>query len=124
MNKLSAFAALWQAIRGQRRSDAPALGEQIAAFPRLIAQTLRGDYGGMGKARLLAMVAALVYIVSPVDVIPESLFMVLGLGDDAVVLSWLAGAVLAETEAFMRWERTVQGKAPQPNENIVVGEVI
>lgn len=122
MNKLSAFAALWQAIRGQRRPDAPDLGEQMSALPRLVIGTLRGDYGGMGKARLLALVAALVYIVSPVDLLPESLFMVFGLGDDALVLSWLAGAVLAETEAFLRWERretTAPRAAP-----VVVGEVV
>ena len=120
MNKLSAFAALWQAIRGQRRSDAPALGEQMAALPRLIGGTLRGEYGGMGKGRLLAMIAALVYIVSPIDIIPEGLFMFFGLGDDAVVLSWLAGTVLAETEAFMRWERREDAKSSR----IVVGEVV
>lgn len=122
MNKLSAFAALWQAIRGQRRPDAPGLGEQMSALPRLLARTLRGADGGMGKGRLLAMVAALGYIVSPVDVIPESLFMFLGLGDDAFVLSWLAGAVLAETETFLRWERG-ETRAPKAD-TVVVGEVV
>ncbi len=111
--RLSAFAALWAAIRGQRRPGAPGLSRQLAALPRLIGSVLRGSYTGMGKSRLLLMVGALVYIVSPLDLVPEGLFAFLGLGDDAIVLSWLAGAVLAETEAFLAWEGDVPSAAPR-----------
>lgn len=104
MGKLSAFAALWQAIRGQRRPDAPSLLDQLLALPRMITATLRGSYPGMDRTRLFMMAAALAYIISPIDLIPETLFLVLGLGDDAIVLGWLAGAVLTETEAFLAWE--------------------
>lgn len=102
--KLSAFAALWAAIRGQRRPGAPGLGALLGALPRLISGVLKGTYTGMGRSRLLWMAAALVYIVSPVDLIPEGMFMILGLGDDALVMTWLAGTILSETEAFLDWE--------------------
>jgi uncharacterized membrane protein YkvA (DUF1232 family) len=68
----------------------------------MIFQTLIGRYDG--KWRLLLMTAATAYIVSPVDLIPEAFFLVAGLVDDAVVLAWLAGAVLSETERFLEWE--------------------
>jgi len=52
------------------------------------------------------IVAALGYVVSPIDVVPEAFLSVLGLADDAVVASWIAAALVNETESFLRWERT------------------
>lgn len=69
----------------------------------MLKATASGKYdGGM---RLALMTAATVYVVSPIDVIPEAFLLVLGLADDAVMIAWLAGAVLAETERFLEWER-------------------
>jgi uncharacterized membrane protein YkvA (DUF1232 family) len=51
------------------------------------------------------MLAALVYIVSPVDLVPEGLFTVFGLADDAMLVAWLASALVNDTEAFLHWER-------------------
>ena len=63
----------------------------------------KGEYdGGM---RLALMAAATAYIVSPIDVIPEAFFFVFGLADDAVMVTWLAGTVLGETERFLEWEK-------------------
>lgn len=104
MKRISAFAALWQAVRGQRRPDAPPVSEQLLALPRLVTMTLRGAYPGLDRSRLLLMGLALAYVVSPVDVMPEALMLLAGLGDDALVLSWLAGTVLVETEKFLVWE--------------------
>jgi len=119
MKRISAFAALWQALRGQRRHDAPPVSEQLMALPRLVMMTARGTYPGMDRSRLLMMGLALAYVVSPIDVMPEALMLLAGLGDDAVVLSWLAGAVLVETERFLAWEG-----APSPargQEGVVPG---
>ncbi|MFV0460490.1 MAG: YkvA family protein [Actinomycetales bacterium] len=102
--KASSFAALWAAVRGARRAGSASVGTRLAALPRLIRGVLRGEYPGMAPSKLFLMAAALVYIVSPVDLVPESVFLLLGLGDDALVLTWLAGAVLAETDAFLDWE--------------------
>jgi uncharacterized membrane protein YkvA (DUF1232 family) len=128
MGRMSAFAALWQALRGQRGPDAPPLGEQLRALPRLVSMTLRGQYPGMDRGRLLMMAMALVYVVSPVDVMPEALLLLAGFGDDALVLGWLAGAVLTETEAFLAWEAEgagVRGGAdPGRRGRTIPGEVV
>ena len=51
------------------------------------------------------MLGAAGYIVSPIDLIPEAVAPVLGLADDALVLSWLATRLVEETEAFLAWEQ-------------------
>ena len=50
--------------------------------------------------------AAVVYIVSPLDFMPEGLFGVFGLTDDAVVVTWLVAALVNDTESFLAWERS------------------
>lgn len=122
MKRISAFAALWQAVRGQRRPDAPPVLEQLLALPRLVTSTLRGTYPGMDRSKLLLMGLALAYVVSPVDVMPEALMLLAGLGDDALVLSWLAGAVLVETERFLAWEGAPS--AAHGNDGVIPGQVL
>lgn len=100
---MAAFTAVWQALR-QQRAGGPDLGELLAAVPRLVAAAARGTYPGLDVRRVLMMAGALAYVASPVDALPEALLLVVGLTDDAVVLSWLAGALLAETRAFLDWE--------------------
>lgn len=85
----------------------------MASLPRLVRATVRGEYAGTSRGRLLALVAALLYVVSPIDLVPEMFLPILGLGDDALVIGWIAARVINETESFLTWERnrdrTVRG---------------
>jgi len=63
---------------------------------------MRGEYDG--KLRLALMAGALVYVVSPIDLAPELMLAVFGLADDLLMVTWLAGSVLSETERFLEWE--------------------
>lgn len=80
----------------------PGLGRRLAALPRLVKASLRGEYDA--GARLLLIAAASLYIVSPLDALPEVLLGPFGLIDDAFVVTWLTGALLSETERFLEWE--------------------
>jgi len=95
------------------RAGTPGLGARLTSLPRLVRATLRGEYAGTTRARLLTLVAALLYVVSPIDLVPELLLPILGLGDDALVIGWVAAALINETESFLTWERdrdrTVRG---------------
>ena len=81
----------------------PSLGRRLAALPRMVRASAKGEYdGGM---RVALMAAATAYVLSPVDVVPELLMAVFGLADDALMIAWLAGSVLSETERFIEWEQ-------------------
>jgi uncharacterized membrane protein YkvA (DUF1232 family) len=79
----------------------------------MLRQGITGRYPHLDKRRMVLAAAAVVYIVSPIDLIPELFLPVIGLADDAAVAVWLIGAILAETDAFLRWEaeqaRIVEG---------------
>ena len=85
-------------------------------MPRMIRASLRGEYDG--GARLFLMAAASLYILSPLDAIPELFTAFIGLIDDAFVVTWLTGALLSETERFLEWER-LQGQGP----SVIAGSV-
>jgi uncharacterized membrane protein YkvA (DUF1232 family) len=106
VKRVAATRALWDFVRGARRPGAPSAGDRLSALPRMVAMSLSGRYPFLPRHRLFMMGAAILYVLMPVDLLPELLLPVIGLGDDAIVLAWLVGAVLAETEAFLAWERS------------------
>ncbi|MEV4665343.1 YkvA family protein [Micromonospora echinofusca] len=101
LKRTAAFSALARALVAGARGG-PSLGARLGALPRMIRATTRGEYDG--GLRLALMTAATAYIVSPVDLLPELPLGLFGLADDAVMVTWLAGSVLAETERFLEWE--------------------
>jgi uncharacterized membrane protein YkvA (DUF1232 family) len=56
-------------------------------------------------AKTLKRAAATTYVISPIDLAPEAFLFVFGLADDAVMIAWLAGTVLSETERYLEWEK-------------------
>lgn len=108
-----ALRSLVTAARTATRPGTPGFGDRMASLPRLVRATVRGEYAGTSRGRLLALVAALLYVVSPIDLVPEMFLPILGLGDDALVIGWIAARVINETESFLTWERnrdrTVRG---------------
>ena len=63
----------------------------------------RNEYGDISRDKLLMVIAALIYFVSPFDVIPDWL-PVLGHIDDAFVVTLALKSVRTELDAFMAWE--------------------
>ena len=124
ITRTAAVLTLVRALRGASGPDEPGLAARLRAVPRLVRATASGDYSGTSRGRLAALVAAAVYVVSPVDLLPDWLPLI-GLADDAVVISWLAAAVLGETGGFLRWERAHAGRRPAgPREDVVPGYVV
>ena len=65
---------------------------------------MEGHYDGLGLGRLLLLLMAAMYILSPIDLIPEVLLPILGGADDLAVIAWLAGALIGEADRFLDWE--------------------
>jgi uncharacterized membrane protein YkvA (DUF1232 family) len=110
LRRTAAITALWRALTSSSRGGAD-LSTKLSATPRMLWQTMRGRYDGLG--RLLLMVGAAAYVISPVDFAPELLLGPLGLIDDTIIVAWIAGTFLAESERFLSWEsggRTVHGE--------------
>jgi uncharacterized membrane protein YkvA (DUF1232 family) len=113
-----------RALRAASRPGGPGLGEQLAAVPRMIGASAQGRYDGLSRGRLAMIVVLLLYVISPIDVLPEGLLLIFGLVDDAAITAVIAGWLLGEADNYLDWERrdmfAVPGKT-LPGETIYRG---
>jgi uncharacterized membrane protein YkvA (DUF1232 family) len=75
----------------------------LMAMIRLIRAYHQLEYRDISAQNLLVIVAAIIYFVSPFDVIPDSV-PILGNIDDAFVVRLAMKSVSADLDAFMAWE--------------------
>lgn len=106
-----ALRSLVTAVRVATSPGSASLGTRLGAVPRLVRAVFRGNYTGTAKSTLGLVVLGVVYVLSPIDLVPEAFLSVFGLGDDAVVIAWIAAALVNETESFLTWERARPGSA-------------
>ena len=106
LRRRGALRTLASALRATMRPGSPGIGDRLASVPRLVRATFRGEYAGATRGRLLMILAAIAYVVSPIDLVPEAFLGIFGLADDALVVSWIAAALITETETYLAWERS------------------
>jgi uncharacterized membrane protein YkvA (DUF1232 family) len=75
----------------------------LMAMIRLLRAYHLGEYRDVTAPNLLVVVAAIIYFVSPFDVIPDSV-PILGNIDDAMVVRRALDSVQADLDTFMAWE--------------------
>lgn len=82
-----------------------AVWEDVRTTLRLLVAWVRRSYRDVSGASLVLLVAALLYFVTPVDVIPDTLG-VLGFVDDVAVIQTAVETVRDELDHFRDWEET------------------
>jgi len=78
--------------------------QRLKALPRLWKTWRGGKYPELPRSQVLMWAVALVYLVSPIDVLPEFL-PVIGVTDDAGVLVWLLSSLSVASGSYLRWEK-------------------
>lgn len=78
--------------------------QRAKALPRLWKAWRGGQYADLPKSQVLLWVVSLVYLVSPIDVLPDFL-PVIGVTDDAGVLVWLLSSLSIASGSYLRWEK-------------------
>jgi len=84
------------------------IGRLCAGLPllvRLLRAWKRGSYPGLSMRTLAILAAGILYVLSPVDLVPDFLPGV-GLLDDVAVLALLLHALAQDLAAFRAWEQT------------------
>ncbi|MDR7870514.1 MAG: DUF1232 domain-containing protein [Tissierellaceae bacterium] len=71
----------------------------------LIKQYMKGEYTSLSKGNLTLIIIGFLYLVNPIDIIPD---FILGTGflDDAAVFAYLLKMIHHEIEAFKEWKIT------------------
>lgn len=75
----------------------------MQTFIRLARAYVNGDYRDVSKKSLVLGVAVLLYLVTPLDIIPDFI-PALGLLDDISLMAWFVDAFSKELNKFKEWE--------------------
>lgn len=77
--------------------------EKFFVLGRLAKAYALGRYRAVPWRAMLILLAAVIYFLNPIDLIPD-LIPVLGMTDDFAVLLWVYNAIEAEVDKFLDWE--------------------
>ena len=77
--------------------------EKLYVLGRLIRAYAVGDYREIPWKSILIIVAAIIYFINPIDLLPDFI-PVTGLTDDFGVLLWVYSTVSDEINKFLAWE--------------------
>jgi uncharacterized membrane protein YkvA (DUF1232 family) len=88
----------------------PVIGElvdDIILTIELIGKYMKGEYTAIPVRVIVSALAAIIYVVSPIDLIPDTI-PVIGFIDDATVLTIVLGAGLStELDHYRKWKEQI-----------------
>ncbi len=82
----------------------------LTTLPRLLQAYVNREYPNVPWSSIVAIVAALLYFLSPIDLIPDFIPLT-GFVDDAAVIAFVASQLKAELDGFLLWE--TEQRVPQ-----------
>ena len=87
------------------KADSFAVKEKFFTLGRMLRAYAQGEYREIPWKSLLLIVAALVYFINPIDIIPD-VMPVAGFTDDFAVLFLVYKSVGEHIEKFLLWEKS------------------
>lgn len=88
-----------------RNVNAVSAKEKFFVLGRLIKAYALGQYKEVPWKTILLIVAAIIYFLNPLDLVPD-IIPLTGLTDDFAVLVWVYNSVSNEVEKFIAWEKS------------------
>jgi uncharacterized membrane protein YkvA (DUF1232 family) len=79
--------------------------EKLMILGRLAKAYATGKYRHIPWKSLLIILAAIIYFVNPIDLIPD-VIPLLGFTDDVGILLWVYQSMNSEVERFLSWEKS------------------
>jgi len=79
---------------------------------QMVTAYVRGEYRRVPYQSLLLIAASLLYLLAPIDLIPDFLLGV-GFVDDASLIAWTLRQIHGDLEAFREWRRQQQAELPE-----------
>lgn len=88
----------------QRKGPLADLWSNLNALLRLLRAYVRREYTNVPWESVVVLIAAIIYFVSPLDLLPDFI-PAAGFIDDAAVIAFVAAQIKTDLDLFLRWER-------------------
>jgi len=91
----------------KNKNKLSAVWDDLQALIRLSKAWIKGEYKMIPGKTMLFSVAAIIYFVSPLDVIPDFIFIG-GFIDDATIIAFVINSISDDIKAFKAWENEIR----------------
>lgn len=81
--------------------------EKVSLMIRMLKAQFNGQYHGFPWKSLVMIAGALIYFITPIDLIPDFI-PALGLTDDATIVYWIYQSLQEDVDKFKAWENTIE----------------
>ena len=83
--------------------------DDLTALIRLVREYINGEYKDVSWETIVLSIAAIIYFINPIDLIPD---FIPGIGfiDDAAVIAFTITSIHKDLNKFREWERTARKK--------------
>lgn len=95
VNKLRRYSGI-----GEFTTEAVA---SVILLLQMLKARVSGEYQGLSAKKMFLVAAAIMYFVTPIDIIPDFL-PVVGLLDDLSLLAWIYTTLSKEVSEFVKWK--------------------
>jgi uncharacterized membrane protein YkvA (DUF1232 family) len=93
------------AVQGSKDNKFKQLIDAAMTLVRLVRAYISGSYRQVETSTILKGLAVLLYVLSPIDLVPDFI-PIMGFLDDISLISWFVGAFQTEVTRFREWEST------------------
>jgi uncharacterized membrane protein YkvA (DUF1232 family) len=90
---------------------ANAIREHSMLIGRMVKAHVTGAYRIKSMRIFIILLAAIIYFINPIDLIPDFIFGI-GLTDDLAVLTWVYRAAAEEIASFRNYENSIRNPEP------------
>ena len=80
--------------------------EKLNIFSRLANAYATGKYKAIPWKTVMIILAAIIYFLNPLDLVPDFIPL-MGLTDDFGVLLWVYNSIQDEVNKFLTWEKSI-----------------
>ena len=70
-----------------------------------VSDIIQGHYHNYNKSSIILALAGLIYVVSPIDFLPD--FLPLGFLDDITIITWAIAKIAGELSKYSQWKNTL-----------------
>jgi uncharacterized membrane protein YkvA (DUF1232 family) len=88
-----------------KKENSLVANEKFFTLGRLLRAYAQGEYKTIPWKSLLLIVAAILYFINPIDLIPD-LLPIIGLSDDFAVLFMVYKSIGSDIDNFLLWEKS------------------
>lgn len=89
-------------IKAEGNKQLMEIWSDLKLLMELIKDWMKGDYIDLSKNTVIMIIASLIYLVSPIDLIPD--FLIGGFLDDAFVIAYVVKKTSDELKAYKEWK--------------------